>query len=365
MSHRKNDITLNDVLIGNVIGHGAFSTVYSCLTKETGALIAVKHMIVKDYATNYSPLGSPINNTPICSPLYKKPNSPQWSNGPSPDISVGSYFLGSPSDKNMLDNAYQIRREIKSLNRCKNNKNVIKIYNHIYTRDNCHNIYIFMEHASHGSLTDFIKKFKNKRLPISRLISFIKDIITGLDFIHKNKIIHRDLKSNNILIDKVGTSGLQCKISDFGCSYVYDLKKEMEDEDPRTFKGTLQWISPEIIMEHGIQDYKTDIWSFGCVILEMITSKLPFGIEGIGGVVKLHKDHYENDTYTNYHKEWLDYDDRYNTLLDDYLAKCIRSKPTDRANSEELLNHDLFTRSAKKMSKSLSLPNINTNRNNS
>lgn len=95
----------------------------------------------------------------------------------------------------------------------------------------------------------------------------------GLDYLHENKIIHCDLKGANILVNGKGV----VKLSDFGCSKTFDNSFSRTGMDG-VIRGSLAWIAPEVLRNRG-HGRKSDIWSLGCVVIEMAVGGNPWGSE--------------------------------------------------------------------------------------
>ncbi|XP_055307575.1 mitogen-activated protein kinase kinase kinase 13-A-like isoform X2 [Sitodiplosis mosellana] len=122
---------------------------------------------------------------------------------------------------------------------------------------------IIMEFCPYGPLQNILKDEKVVQ-PV-RIVSWAKQIAHGMQYLHSHKIIHRDLKSPNIL---VGANEV-IKISDFGTS------REFEKSTKMSFAGTVSWMAPEVIRNEPCSE-KVDIWSYGVVIWEMLTCEIPY-----------------------------------------------------------------------------------------
>lgn len=125
-----------------------------------------------------------------------------------------------------------------------------------------------MEFASKGTLRDIINANSNRRPAVSKQIfnSFIYDILLGLEYLHIRHIIHRDLKPENILVDNDN----KFKIADFGISTIHSSNKPTKG-----LIGTFLYMAPELMKGEGYE-FKSDVWSLGCILYEMCYGVSPF-----------------------------------------------------------------------------------------
>ncbi|KAG0048822.1 ATP binding, partial [Gryganskiella cystojenkinii] len=133
-------------------------------------------------------------------------------------------------------------------------------------------INIFLEYVPGGSIATLLANYG----PFSEVLvrSFVKQILEGLDYLHECDIIHRDIKGANILVDNKGC----IKISDFGISKkVEDHLKSINvvKSSRPSLQGSTFWMAPEVVKQIETT-YKADIWSLGCLIVEMFTGTHPF-----------------------------------------------------------------------------------------
>ena len=142
-------------------------------------------------------------------------------------------------------------------------------------------ISIFLEYISGGSVGSCLRKHGKFDEPL--VSSLTRQTLDGLAYLHQEGVLHRDLKADNILLDVSGT----CKISDFGISKKSD--NIYGNDATNNMQGSVFWMAPEVVRSQG-QGYsaKVDIWSLGCVVLEMFTGKRPWSKdEVIGAIYKL------------------------------------------------------------------------------
>jgi len=124
---------------------------------------------------------------------------------------------------------------------------------------------IVTEYMPGGNLYDFLHK-KHNTLELSVILRIAIGISKGMDYLHRNNIIHRDLKTANLLIG----NGQVVKIADFGVS-----RHRSQEGDMTAETGTYRWMAPEVI-NHKAYDHRADVFSFAIVLWELVTSKIPY-----------------------------------------------------------------------------------------
>ncbi|CAN6832619.1 unnamed protein product [Brassica oleracea] len=125
---------------------------------------------------------------------------------------------------------------------------------------------IVTEYAKGGSVRQFLTKRQNRAVPLKTAVKQALDVARGMAYVHAHNFIHRDLKSDNLLI----SADKSIKIADFG---VARIEVHTEGMTPET--GTYRWMAPEMI-QHRTYNQKVDVYSFGIVLWELITGQLPF-----------------------------------------------------------------------------------------
>jgi serine/threonine protein kinase len=173
-----------------------------------------------------------------------------------------------------------------------------------------------MENVVGGNLLNAINKMNKIPENLSKII--FKQLITTLQYIHSNNIVHRDIKPDNILLDLDNT----IKLCDFGVSKIIPQGQLINDSC-----GTPAFIAPEILMEKDYNPYATDVWSSGVVLYAMVTGFFPF--RGINET-QLH----ENILTGIYPKP-----NNISEELLDLLTKILNTNPTKRISIDEILKH--------------------------
>ncbi|XP_024973886.1 serine/threonine-protein kinase STY17-like isoform X2 [Cynara cardunculus var. scolymus] len=124
---------------------------------------------------------------------------------------------------------------------------------------------IVTEFMARGSIYNFLHK-QNGSFKLPLLLKMAIDISKGMSYLHQNNIIHRDLKTANLLMDEHEV----VKVADFGVARVQTQSGVMTAET-----GTYRWMAPEVI-EHKPYDHKADVFSFGIVLWELLTGEVPY-----------------------------------------------------------------------------------------
>lgn len=127
--------------------------------------------------------------------------------------------------------------------------------------------FVITELVSGGSLHDFIHNEKNA-VDTSQAVSWAKQVAFGMEHLHGHNIVHRDLKSGNILITEEET----LKVCDFGTA-----RPVVKSCEQSTVRGTYRWMAPEIMREdNAVINKMCDVFSYGCVLYELFELKLPY-----------------------------------------------------------------------------------------
>ncbi len=213
---------------GALIGQGSFGSVFLALHAVTGELMAVKQVEV-----------------------------PSNSN--------------STMDKRKQSMVAALKREIDLL-RDLQHENIVQ-----YLGSNSDNEHfnIFLEYVPGGSVAAMLNSYGQLQEPLIR--NFVRQILAGLSYLHGRDIIHRDIKGANVLVDNKGN----IKISDFGISKRVEASALLQPAKNGghvhrpSLQGSVFWMAPEVVKQTSYTR-KADIWSLGCLIVEMFTGNHPF-----------------------------------------------------------------------------------------
>uniref|UniRef100_A0AAY4EUL3 Mitogen-activated protein kinase kinase kinase 12 n=1 Tax=Denticeps clupeoides TaxID=299321 RepID=A0AAY4EUL3_9TELE len=218
-----------------------------------GCLKPVWTMIGKAYSTEHKQNSEELWEVP-----FEEISDLQWvGSGAQGAVFLGKFHGEEVAVKKVRDIK---ETDIKHLRKLKH-PNIIT-FKGICTQAPCY--CIIMEYCAQGQLYEVLRA--GRKITPSLLVDWSMGIAGGMNYLHLHKIIHRDLKSPNMLI----TYDDLVKISDFGTS------KELSDKSTKmSFAGTVAWMAPEVIRNEPVSE-KVDIWSFGVVLWEMLTGEVPY-----------------------------------------------------------------------------------------
>lgn len=260
---------------GDMIGKGSFGSVFLGLNVTTGEMMAVKQVEVPKYGSQ---------------------------------------------DETTLSVLEALRSEVSTLKDL-DHLNIVQYLGF----ENKNSIYsLFLEYVAGGSVGSLIRLYGRFDENLIRFLTV--QVLQGLSYLHSRGILHRDMKADNLLLDLDGV----CKISDFGIS---KKSNNIYSNSDMTMRGTVFWMAPEMVDTKQGYSAKVDIWSLGCVVLEMFAGKRPWSnFEVVAAMFKIGKSKsappIPEDTLpliSQHGREFLD--------------ACFEIDPEKRPTADTLLSH--------------------------
>ncbi|XP_034923495.1 mitogen-activated protein kinase kinase kinase NPK1 isoform X5 [Populus alba] len=273
---KKEDAPLIRWRKGELIGCGAFGRVYMGMNLDSGELLAVKQV---------------------------------------------SIAASSASKEKTQAHIRELEEEVKLLKNL-SHPNIVR---YLGTAREDDSLNILLEFVPGGSISSLLGKFGS--FPESVIRMYTKQLLLGLEYLHKNGIMHRDIKGANILVDNKGC----IKLADFGAS-----KKVVElatINGAKSMKGTPYWMAPEVILQTG-HSFSADIWSVGCTVIEMATGKPPWSQQYQEVAALFH---------IGTTKSHPPIPEHLSIEAKDFLLKCLQEVPNLRPAASELLQHPFVT----------------------
>ncbi|MCO5570987.1 hypothetical protein L7F22_024718 [Adiantum nelumboides] len=281
-------------------------------------------------------------DTAMASPLqHRSPSSaPRWVRGsPLGSGSFGNVFLGLSLDDGLLfavksapvapsSQALSLQNEFHILHSLDSPHIVRCLGASLAAMDDTPCFNLFLEYMQQGTIADLVKESGGKLDEGSARVC-TRAILEGLAYLHRQGIVHSDIKGQNILLGSCG----EIKIADFGSARRVSSTEKLHSSNMR---GTPLWMAPEVVQ--GVeQGTPSDIWSLGCTLVEMLQGRPPWcSTQGRTS---------SNDLVSLLFK--IAYTDKSPPLVEslfsadakDFLSKCLERDPKERWTAEQLLQH--------------------------
>eukprot|EP00754_Rhynchopus_humris_P023336 Rhum_TRINITY_DN14828_c9_g1::Rhum_TRINITY_DN14828_c9_g1_i1::g.123941::m.123941 len=216
----------------------------------------------------------------------------------------------------------ELKREVELMSNLQH-KNIVSYFGCSIEKEE---LIVFMEYVQGGSLGSLVRKH-GQRLTERAVAAYTLQILEGVEYLHRNNIIHRDLKGDNILWGEAGA----VKLADFGTS------KRMNETCITHLAGTPLWMAPEAITSQKSITLKADIWSLGCVVCELLNcGKPPWPSEWESSWQALY-------AIGNWTEELPpEIPDSLSEVAISFLKACFRIDPLARSCAGELQGHDFI-----------------------
>nr|DBA23563.1 TPA: hypothetical protein GDO54_014467 [Pyxicephalus adspersus] len=218
--------------------------------------------------------------------------------------------VSKPHQRDKIDKEIELHRTL-------NHRHVVQFYHYFEDKEN---IYILLEYCSRRSMAHILKTRKVLTDPEVRY--YLKQIVSGLKYLHEQEILHRDLKLGNFFINE----NMELKVGDFGLA----ARLEPMEQRRRTICGTPNYLSPEVLNKQG-HGCESDIWALGCVMYTMMLGRPPFETTNL------------KETYRCIREAKYSLPSSLMSSAKHLIASMLSRNPADRPSLDEIIQHDFFT----------------------